>query len=171
MDEHFVRLTGKIRKDKNVYSKEQVTAPTFKDDYGRLINLGYVVFDFDNQPYIDIISKIIEKSNLKCKKLTTTRGVHYMFKTTLNNIINKSHEYNWLGLECDIKGIGKQEQGKIAYQAIRVNGIERQEEFINCSCDEELDFAPTYLYHIKKTKDQKDLTLDYSGRRNDMFHR
>ena len=53
MDEHFVRLTRKIRKDKNVYSKEQVTAPTFKDDYGRLINLGYVVFDFDNQPYIE----------------------------------------------------------------------------------------------------------------------
>lgn len=71
MEEIFVKLNGKARQDKNVYSKEQVSAPDFTNDYGRLIKCGYVVFDFDEQPYISIISKIIKNSNLKCKMLTT----------------------------------------------------------------------------------------------------
>ena len=171
LSELFVKTKGKKRIDTKTYTREQISAPYFTEDYGRLINCGYVVFDFDEQPYIDIISKIIEKSNLKCKKLITTRGVHYMFKTTLNNIKNKSHEFNWLGLQCDIKGIGRQEQGKTAYQAIKVKGEVRKEEFIHCSSDDELDIAPKWLYHIKKKKDQQDLTIDMTGSRNDMFHR
>lgn len=171
MEEFFVRLNKKKRIDKNVYTREQVSSPSFKDDYGRIIPLGYVVFDFDEQSYISIISKIIETSTLKCRKLITTRGVHYMFRTSLNNIKNRNHEFNWLGLQCDIKGVGQQEEGKIAYQAIKVNGEIRKEEFINCSSDDELDFAPKYLYHIKNKKDQQDLTGNQEGHRNDLFHR
>lgn len=170
MSDMYVKLSGKKRVDTKTYTREQISAPSFTDDYGRLINCGYVVFDFDEQPYIDIISKIVETSNLKCKKLITTRGVHYMFRTTLNNIKNKSHEFNWLGLQCDIKGIGRQEQGKTAYQAIKVKGEIRKEEFIHCSSDDELDIAPRWLYHIPKKKDQQDLTLDQEGHRNDLFH-
>ena len=145
MENKYVRTIGKDRKDKKIYSLEQVTAPTFTDDYGRFINLGYVVFDFDEQPYIDIISKIIKSSNLKCKQLTTTRGVHFMFRTTENTIKNKSHEFNWIGLKCDIKGIGTKETKKIAYQAIRVNGQTREEKYINgATTDEELDYAPMW---------------------------
>ena len=70
MINNYVKLKEKKRIDKTIYKEEQVTAPDFIDDYGRLINCGYVVFDFDAQPYIDIISKIIEKSTLKCKRLT-----------------------------------------------------------------------------------------------------
>lgn len=171
MENKYVRTIGKDRKDKKIYSLEQVTAPTFTDDYGRLINLGYVVFDFDEQPYIDIISKIIQKLNLKCKKLTTTRGCHFMFKTKLNSIKNVSKQYNWIGLKLDIKGVGLQEPQKIAYQCIKYNGETRKEEFLNCSTDEEIDIAPSWLYHIPKKKDQIDLTIDHEGERNDMFHR
>lgn len=171
MEEKFVKTQGKKRLDKKKYTLEQVTAPTFIEDYGRLINCGYVVFDFDEQPYIDTISKIIETSKLKCKKLKTTRGVHFMFRTTLNNIKNKSHEFNWIGLQCDIKGVGTQEADKIAYQAIKVNGEIRDEILIHCSSDEELDFAPMWLYHVSKVKEQIDFTRDFTGGRNDMFHR
>lgn len=171
MEEKFVKIEGKIRQDKKTYSKEQITAPTYVGDYGRLINCGYVIFDFDEQPYIDIISNIIKNLNLKCKILTTTRGLHLMFRTTLNQIKNKSGEFNWLGLKCDIKGLGIQEVDKIAYQAIKVNGETRKEEFINgATSNEELDFAPMWLYHVPKKKEQIDLTEDLTGTRNDMFH-
>lgn len=172
MEERYVRTKGKERQDKEFYSLEQVTAPTFTDDYGRTVNVGYVFFDFDEQPYINIISKIIKSSNLKCKQLTTTRGVHFMFRTTESHIKCKNHEFNWLGLQCDIKGVGTEETRKIVYQAIKVNGTVREEEYLNgATNDEELDFAPIWLYHVPKKKDQIDLTIDHEGERNDIFHR
>ena len=172
MENKFVKLNGKERINKIKYSLEQVSAPDFTDDYGRLINIGYVVFDFDEQSYIDIISKIINELHLKCKKLSTTRGCHFMFKTTENHIKCKNHEFNWVGLQCDIKGVGTQEIKKVAYQAIKVNGITRNEEYLNgATNDEELDYAPLWLYHIPKKKEQIDLTVDQTGSRNDMFHR
>ena len=169
MQNLYVKTQEKIRVDKKKYTFEQVNDPTFKSDYGRLINRGYVVFDFDEQPHINIISKIIDDKKLKCKKLITTRGVQYMFKTKLDKISCKNHEFNWLGLLCDIKGVGTQEQDKTAYQAIKVNGKIRQEEFLNCSSDEELDIAPSWLYHVPKKKEQIDLTKDKEGERNTLF--
>ncbi len=158
-----------MRLDKKKYTFKQVTDPSFTEDYGRLINTGYVVFDFDEQPYVDIISKIIDDSKLKCKKLITTRGVHFMFKTNLYEIKNKSHEFNWIGLQCDIKGVGTQETNKSVYQAIKVNGELRKEDYIRCSSDDELDFAPLWLYHVPKKKEQIDLTIDQEGQRNNLF--
>lgn len=168
----YVMLEGKKRKGKKTYNEEQVNAPDFENDYGRLINCGYVIFDFDNSPYKDIISKIIKKSNLKCKKLTTTRGYHFMFKTSLGKITDDSHRFNWIGLECDIKGVGIQQDGKTSYQAIKVDGVTRKEEYLNgAKNDDDLDYAPMWLYHIPKKKEQIDLTEDQTGNRNDMFHR
>lgn len=172
MDYKYVKLNGKERADKKIYKEEQINAPDFTDDYGRLINCGYVVFDYDNSPYKDIISKYIEMSTLKCKKLTTTRGYHYMFKTNSNKIIDKSHEFNYIGLECDIKGLGSQQPDKKAYQAIKVNGELRKEEYLNgATRDEELDYAPLWMYHVPKKKEQIDLTVEQEGNRNSMFHR
>lgn len=172
MEKFFVKIKGKERIDKKIYKEEQINAPDFTSDYGRLISIGYVVFDFDEQPYIDIISKIIETSNLKCKKLITTRGCHFLFKTSLNEIKNKNGNFNWIGLKCDIKGLGIQETDKIVYQAIKVNGTKRKEEYINgATSDENLDYAPIWLYHVPSKKDQIDLTKDQEGHRNEMFYR
>ena len=94
-----------------------------------------------------------------------------MFRTSMNKVKNRNKEYNWIGLQCDIKGVGTQENGKTAYQAIKVNGKVRKEEFLNgASKEEELDYAPKWLYHIQKKKDQFDLTEDQTGNRNDLFH-
>ena len=69
MEDLFVKTKGKVRQGKSTYSYEDVTSNSFKSDYGRLVPKGYTFFDFDNQPYVDKIIKIIEKSNLKCKML------------------------------------------------------------------------------------------------------
>ena len=170
MENLYVKTKEKIRQDKKKYTLKEVTAPTFTDDYARLVNVGYVYFDFDEQPYIDIISKIIDNSNLKCKRLTTTRGYHFLFKTRLNEIKDKSHEFNWIGLKCDIKGVGIEQISKTVYQSIKVNGNTRKEEYLNgATTDEELDFAPTWLYHVPKKKEQIDLTEDKEGERNTLF--
>lgn len=170
MNYNYVKLkkNTKERLDKHIYAKEQVSAP--ECDFGRLINKGFVVFDFDNISTTKIISQIVKGESFKCKILYTTRGIHLMFKTNLNVIPNLNHKFNWIGLECDIKGVGLQEDGKVCYQAIKVNGVERKEEYANgATCDNDLDIAPTWLYHVPKNYEALDLTNFKEGARNDLF--
>lgn len=168
MDEIFVKTDGKARVDKKTYTKSQVTNPTFTSDYGRIVPPGYVVFDFDEQPYINIIYKIITNSNLKCRMLKTTKGYHFMFKTTLNKAEDATKRFNWIGLKGDIKACGTKEN-KQSYQSIRVNGITREETLVNTSDWDDIDYAPRWLYMVPK-KDTLDLTEDQSGGRNNLFH-
>ena len=135
MNEVFVKTKGKARADKATYTREQVTDPSFRDDYGRIVPPGYIVFDFDKQPYIDIMYRILINSNLKCRMLKTTKGYHFMFKTTLNKAEDAIGMYNWLGLQCDVKACGTKET-KQSYQSMRVNGVPR-EEVGNCLSDQE----------------------------------
>lgn len=172
MEDLFVKTKGKVRQGKGVYYREDVEKPSFTSDYGRLVQQGYVFFDFDDQPYVDKITKIIDESGLRCKKLETTRGVHFLFKTNKQQITNNSKNFNWLGLKCDVKGVGLKEPTKQCYQAIKVDGILRKETCLNHSIDEGievLDIAPNWLYQASK-KRQVDLTEDQEGGRNDMFH-
>lgn len=169
MDYQYVKCNGKTRIDKNIYTKEQVTSPTFKNDYGRIVPAGYIVFDFDEQPYINIMYKIIKKLGLKCKMLITTKGYHFMFKTTLNKASDHIKEFSWLGLKCDVKACGTKEN-KESYQSIKINKKTREEKYINCSSDDEIDFAPKWLYIVPKKKNQIDLTKDQTGGRNNLFH-
>lgn len=170
MDELYVKCKGKARADKNTYTKEQITSPDFTDDYGRIVPPGYVVFDFDEQPYINIIHKILTSSGYKCKMLKTTKGYHFMFKTMLNKVPDGIKVFNWIGLKCDIKACGTKES-KQSYQTIRLNGITREEMLINATDNWDLDYAPKWLYAISnKKKDQVDLTEDQTGGRNNLFH-
>lgn len=168
MKEIFIKCKGKARVGKNVYTKEQVTSPDFTDDYGRIVPPGYIVFDFDAQPYIDKMYRIINESNLKCRVLKTTKGYHFMFRTSLNKVSDAIGTYNWIGLKCDIKACGV-EQSKQSYQSIRVNGVSREETLINTDNWEDIDFAPKWLYAVKRDG-QIDLTVDQSGGRNNFFH-
>lgn len=172
MLDYYVKAKGKNRQGKAIYTYEDIMKPSFNNDYGRLVQKGYVFFDFDDQPYVDKIITIIEKSNLKCKMLKTTRGVHFLFKTNREKITNNSKNFNWLGLKCDVKGVGLKEPTKQCYQSIRVNGILREETCINHNITDgidTLDYAPIWLYQAPKNK-QNDLTIDQTGGRNDMFH-
>lgn len=171
MQDYYIKAKGKQRLGKSIYTYEDITNPSFNSDYGRLVQKGYVFFDFDDQPYVDKIIAIIENSNLKCKMLKTTRGVHFLFKTNREKITNNSKNFNWLGLKCDVKGVGLNEE-KQCYQAIKVNGILREEICINHNENDGidvLDYAPIWLYQAPKNK-QMDLTIDQTGGRNELFH-
>ncbi len=171
MQDYYIKSKGKQRLGKTIYTYEDITEPSFNSDYGRLVQKGYVFFDFDDQPYVDKIIAIIENSNLRCKMLKTTRGVHFLFKTNREKITNNSKNFNWLGLKCDVKGVGLNEE-KQCYQAIKVNGILREEICINHNENDGidvLDYAPIWLYQAPKNK-QMDLTIDQTGGRNELFH-
>ena len=169
MNEVFIKCKGKARFGKKTYTKEEVTAPDFTDDYGRIVPPGYVVFDFDAQPYIDKMYNIVTDNKLKCRMLKTTKGYHFMFRTTLSKIADAIGTFNWIGLKCDIKACGVEEE-KQSYQSMRVNGIPREETLVNTDNWEDIDFAPKWLYGVKNKADRIDLTQDQTGGRNNLFH-
>lgn len=170
MEEFYVKTDNKKRVDKILYTKEQVTSPDFTYDYGRIVPPGYVVFDFDAQPYINIIHRILKESRYKCRMLKTTKGYHFMFKTTLNKCADSIGMFNWLGLKCDVKGCGTKDK-KQSYQSLRVGGVTREEVLINTTDWDDLDYAPKWMYVVSnKKKDQIDLTEDQTGGRNNLFH-
>lgn len=170
MEYLYVKTDGKRREGRNTYTYEQVTNPAFNSDYGRIVPPGYIVFDFDEQPYISIIYKIIVQSNYKCRMLKTTKGIHLMFKTTLNKASDAIKCYNWLGLKCDVKACGTKET-KQSYQSIRINGVTREETLINTDDYDDIDYAPKWMYIVPgKKSDQIDLTVDQTGGRNNLFH-
>lgn len=170
MEELFVKTDKKKRVDKVLYTKEQVTSPDFVSDYGRIVPPGYVVFDFDEQPYISKIYTIILKSKYKCRMLKTTKGYHFMFKTSLNKCADAIGMFSWIGLKCDVKGCGTKDK-KQSYQSIRVDGVTREETLINTDDWDDIDYAPKWMYIVSnKKKDQIDLTEDQQGGRNNLFH-
>ena len=158
----------KARRGNKLYSLEEINKNNW--DYGRYLKLGYVVFDFDHEPYVSIIEQIISDRGYKCKKLITDRGNHYMFKTNVDKISDTSHAFNWLGIEFDVKGKGLKQDKKECYQVMKLFGKERKEIYLGgASSDEDLDIAPKWMY-LASSKCQNDLTKDMTGGRNTMFH-
>lgn len=158
----------KARRGGKLYTLDEIEKNGW--DYGRYVELGYVVFDFDAEPYVSIIEQIISDRGYKCKKLITDRGNHYMFKTNMDKISDTSHTYNWIGIEFDVKGKGLKQPKKECYQVMKLYGKERKEVYLGgATNDEDLDLAPKWMY-LASTKCQKDLTGDMTGSRNTMFH-
>lgn len=158
----------KARKGNKLYTLEEIQANNW--DYGRYVQLGYAVFDFDKEPYVSIIEQIISDRGYKCKKLITDRGNHYMFRTNVDKISDTSHAYSWIGLEFDVKGKGLKQDKKECYQVMKLFGKERKEIYLGgATSDADLDIAPKWMY-LASPKCQKDLTQDQTGGRNSMFH-
>lgn len=154
-------------------------------NYVRRVNPGFVFFDFDKPELAAIMDKIVKDQGLKCKRLTTTRGAHFMFKTEHGKISDGSGP-NWLGIDCDLKGVGTDQPRKINCQVIRLHDEDRPEEYIGFDkmraedgsldvTDDDLDYAPFYLYHTPKAaRETVDQALGMAsgdgGGRNNWFH-
>lgn len=131
------------------------------------------------------MEKIIKELGLKCKKLTTTRGAHFMFRTDRGKISDGSGP-NWLGLDCDLKGVGLDQPRKVNCQVIRLHDEDRLEEYLGFDKDKatdgsldindaDLDLAPFYMYHTPKSaKETVEQALGMAsgdgGGRNNWFH-
>ena len=184
--------TGSVDKDGKSIEKQPNLSKKFTYEeikklgcnYVRRVNPGFVFFDFDSEELASKAEEIIRALGYKCKKLKTTRGAHFMFKTSLEKISDGSGP-NWLGLDCDIKGCGVSQTRKINCQVMRLHDEDRPETYIGFDkslgmglkiTDDDLDEAPYFLYHAPKAARE---TLeqafgmssgDGGGRNNWMHH-
>jgi putative DNA primase/helicase len=122
-------------------------------------------FDFDNSDEADIMLRIIEDLNLKCRVMKTDRGIHVWFRTP-DGTGSPTKKRNALGLTQDIRGWDVN-----SLSTVKLNGKWR--EWIRDIPWEEVEEAPVWLkiVHGQKYKDEFDFPNMEEGSRNDALFR
>lgn len=127
-------------------------------EYAGILADDTVLVDIDDCEQALILLDIVRVKELKCKVLATTRGAHFLFKTT-HPMQNRTHCKLAIGLTSDIKG-----GGRASYEVLKYNGKEREVLYDSG----EYGFLPKYLYPIKTNMNVLDLA-EGEGRNNALF--
>lgn len=119
-----------------------LTWDTVKDfeNVGLIIPEPYIILDFDTADETKAIMRVIEATDLKCKVMKTTRGVHVWLKadTPWKNFIKSRLA---IGLKADCRSYGNR-----GYVMIKQDG-DMREWLVDCP-DEEIETVPKWLYPV-----------------------
>ena len=150
--------------------KDGVGAKTWEeakdfDNVAVIVPKGYIVLDFDTTSDAEIMLKIIEGMDLKCKVMRTTRGIHVWFKTSEEEPKNFIKNRLAIGIYSDRKSGGRN-----AYVKIKQDGKAR--EWIRNIKGSEIQEVPKWLSPISNPSGKfvfKDMG-EGSGRNQELFN-
>lgn len=111
------------------------------DNVACIVPKGYIVLDFDTTSDAEIMLKIIEALDLKCKVMKTTRGIHCWFKTSEEAPKCFTKTRLAIGIYCDRKSGGRN-----AYVKIKQDG--KMRKWIRKVPTSEIEEAPKWLTAI-----------------------
>lgn len=111
------------------------------DNVAVVVPKGYVVLDFDTTSDAEIMLKIVDALDLKCKVMKTTRGIHCWFKAPEEDPKNFIKNRLAIGIYCDRKSGGRN-----AYVKIKQDGKNR--EWIRKVKGDEIEIVPKWLYSV-----------------------
>ncbi len=134
------------------------------DNIGLIVPKPIIILDFDTKQDAEIMLKIVEGLDLKCRVMKTTRGYHFWFKS----------EEPWkcfkkTRLACGIFSDCKS-HSKNAYVKIRDNGVDR--EWIRKCPGKEIEEVPNWLRPISTPSDKFNFKgmRDGDGRNQELFN-
>lgn len=128
-------------------------------EYAGILADDTVLVDIDDGEQSKILLNIVKSKGLKCKVLATTRGAHFLFKTS-QPMQNRTHCKLGIGLTADIKG-----GGRASYEVLKYDRVERE---VLYDVGEEYQCLPKYLFPIKTNVDVLQLA-EGEGRNNALF--
>lgn len=134
------------------------------DNLGLIVPEPFIVLDFDTTSDAEIMLKIIEGLDLKCRVMKTTRGIHVWFRSA-----EPWKCFKKTRLACGIYSDCKS-HSKNAYVKIKDSGSMR--EWIRKTPTEEIQDVPKWLYPISNPSNKfvfKDMG-DGSGRNQELFN-
>lgn len=118
-----------------------------------------ILIDVDDFESSEILFKIVNKFNLKCRVYQTTRGKHFLFKNS--GVVSCKTATNLAcGLKADIK-LGSRN----SYSILKFNGQERK-ILLDCN-EEDVSDLPKWLHPIKA--DLPFLNMEAGDGRNNAF--
>ena len=130
-----------------------------------IVPKGYVVLDFDTTSDAEIMLKLVNALDLKCRVMKTTRGVHCWFKSPEENPKNFIKNRLAIGIYCDRKSGGRN-----AYVKIKQDGKAR--EWIKKVKSSEMEVVPKWLTSISAPSGKfsfKEMG-EGSGRNQELFN-
>ena len=135
------------------------------DNVAVIVPKGYVVLDFDTTSDAEIMLKLVNALDLKCRVMKTTRGVHCWFKSPEENPKNFIKNRLAIGIYCDRKSGGRN-----AYVKIKQDGKPR--EWIKKVKSSEMEVVPKWLTSISAPSGKfsfKEMG-EGSGRNQELFN-
>lgn len=131
------------------------------ENVGMMVEEPFVVFDFDTTADAEIMLKIVEDLDIKCRVMKTTRGYHFIFKseTPMKNSIKTRCA---IGLYYDVKS-----WGKLTYTVIKKDGKFR--EWLRIPKVEEMSYVPVWLKPLYTNKFKFRGMSDGDGRNQKLF--
>ena len=158
----FVPTSGKKStmpfKDKSANELLTLEEAQKFSEYAGILADDTVLVDLDDEVESKIMMEVVKGKGLKCKVLATTRGAHFLFKTS-QPMQNRTHCKLGIGLTADIKG-----GGRASYEVLKYNGVEREVLYDTG----EYEPLPKYLYPVKTNMSVLDLA-EGEGRNNALF--
>lgn len=135
------------------------------DNVAVIVPKGYIVLDFDTTSDAEIMLRIIEGLDLKCRVMRTTRGIHVWFKTSEEEPKNFIKNRLAVGIYSDRKSGGRN-----AYVKIKQDGHAR--EWIRKPKASEIQEVPKWLTPISAPSNKfafKEMG-EGSGRNQELFN-
>lgn len=135
------------------------------DNVAVIVPKGYVVLDFDTTSDAEIMLKIVEALDLKCRVMKTTRGIHCWFKSPEEAPKNFIKNRLAIGIYCDRKAGGRN-----AYVKIKQDGKAR--EWLKKVKGEDMEVVPKWLYSVSAPSGKfsfKEMG-EGSGRNQELFN-
>lgn len=131
-------------------------------EFAGILAEGVILIDVDDFEQSEILMKIVEDQQLRCRVYETSRGKHFLFKNDgVEN--NKIHTKLACGLEADIK-LGSRN----SYSILKYDGKER-EILYDIFDDEDYETVPKYLTPIKTNLDFLNMEAG-DGRNQNLFN-
>lgn len=127
-------------------------------EYAGVLADDTVLIDIDDEVQSKIMLNIVQSKGLKCRVYKTTRGCHFLFKTS-HPMSNRTHCKLAIGLTADIKG-----GGRASYEVLKYNGLEREVLYDT----DTYETLPKFLYPVKTNVNLIDLAAG-EGRNNALF--
>lgn len=116
------------------------------EEYAGVLDDNVILIDIDDYEQSEILMKIVEDKQLRCRVYETRRGKHFLF---LNKTVDKCRTHTALavGLESDIK-VGC----KNSYEVLKFENKERKIIY-DIFEDEDYDYVPKWLLPIGTNAD------------------
>lgn len=135
------------------------------DNVAVIVPKGYVVLDFDTKSDADIMLKIVDGLDLKCKVMKTTRGIHCWFKSSEDNPKNFIKNRLAVGIYSDRKAGGRN-----AYVKIKQDGKPRK--WIRKVSSKDIQEVPRWLTSVSAPRDNFSFKGmgEGSGRNQELFN-
>ena len=149
--------------------KDGVGAKTWQevkefDNVGLIVPKPFIVLDFDTKSDADIMLRIVEGLDLKCRIMKTTRGYHFWFRSA-EPWKNFKKTRLAIGIYSDCRS-----HSKNAYVKIKDSGVMR--EWIRKVPTEEIQEVPRWLYPVSNPSHKFEFKgmKDGDGRNQELFN-